>query len=243
MLTRRRYTEFETALGLHEKASDELTSIYGADDLDAMIAKDSLAMTLLQIGGLARIERAQVLMQDIFDRRQRRLGQEHVYTLWAACNLARTMTARGALENDNEFIQEAKIIFNDALEITKRNLGINHIGTLMGRSSLANALVAEKRYTEAEEEHKDIAGRQKNVPGARAGTHRDRLITLQSLVRCYEVQGRLEEGVRICDMILYELDALGGQKHPWRQQIAGKREELLEGMGISTGEDSNSSQD
>ena len=196
-----------------------------------MIAKDSLAMTLLQLGGISNVKRAEKFMKDIYDSRRKRLGVEHAYTLWAACNLARTLTERGRLEDDQTPLNEARAIFNDGIAVARRNLGPNHVGTLMGRGFLANVLVVEKAYAEAEEEFKDIAEQQRRIQGARNGTHRDRLITLQRMVDCYEIQGRLKEAVECCDTIITELDGLGGQEHPWRRQIVGKRERLLNSPG------------
>lgn len=184
-------------------------------------------MTLLQLDGVSNVKRANVLMQDIYDSRRKRLGVEHAYTLWAACNLARTLTERGRLEDDQTLLDEARAIFNDGIAIARRNLGPNHVGTLMGRGFLANVLVVEKAYAEAEQEFKDIAEQQRQIQGARNGTHRDRLITLQRMVHCYEIQGKLKEAVECCNTIITELDGLGGQEHPWRLQIVEKREGIL----------------
>lgn len=192
-----------------------------------MVAADNLAMTLLLIGGAACTRRAYDTMQEVYDRRQRKLGKEHVYTLWAACNLARTMAARGSLESDADLVQDAKQMFREGLEVATRNLGPDHIGTLMGRTHLAHTLALEGRYDEAENDYRDIAERQKHITGARAGSHRDRLMTLQMLIKCYELQDRFEEGSQVCVTMITELDAMGGQKHPWRQQIVEKRERLL----------------
>ena len=137
MLTQeQRYTEFEIAKDIHEQATKELADEYGADDTDTMVAKDSLAMTLLQMGGVSQVRRAYDLMKDIYERRETKLGHEHLFTLWAACNLGRTLTARGSLENDPSLIDDAATIFQDGLAIIKRNLGSEHIGTLMGRKFL-----------------------------------------------------------------------------------------------------------
>lgn len=183
-------------------------------------------MILLQIKGLDNSKRAHELMQDVYDRRLNTLGEEHLFTLWAACNLARTLTAHGALEKDHRLIAEAKLIFHDGLEITSRNLGPNHVGTLMGRGFRGEALVAEKAYDEAESEFKDIAERSRVLPGSRNGTHRDRLFTLERLAKCYEEQARYEEAFQLCTTIIEELDSLGGQQHPWRVKVVERMHNL-----------------
>lgn len=190
-------------------------------------------MVLLQLEGTENTKRAHSLMQDVHDRRLKMLGEEHLYTLWAACNLARTLTARGVLENNHQLIQDAKFIYHDGLEITNRNLGPNHLGTLMGRGFRGEALVAENAYDEAEREFKDVAERSRNLPGSRNGTHRDRLFTLERLAKCYEAQTRYEEAFQMCSTILEELDSLGGQQHPWRIKVVQKMEKLQAYIGTS----------
>lgn len=156
-----------------------------------------------------------------------------MYTLWAACSLARCSAARGDLEHDQKLIDDAKAIFRDGLQVCERNLGPNHIGTLMGRQHQADVLVREKSYADAEREYRDIAERQKSVPGARAGTHRDRIITLQQLAECYKKQDRLIEALDVCNSIMTELDALGAQKHPIYERMRRKQQDLNARAGAS----------
>lgn len=170
--------------------------------------------------------RAYNLMQDVYDRRRKTLGEEHLFTLWAACNLARTLTIRGSLEEDNVLLDQAKSIFRDGLAISRRNLGVEHLGTLMGRSFLADVWVVEKQYNRAEEEYQEVAELQRHLPGSRAGTHRDRMVTLEKLIDLYEVQNRLDMAIEHCDIIVRELDGLGGQEHPYRMQVLERQAKL-----------------
>lgn len=50
---------------------------------------------------------------------------------------------------------------------------------------------------------------QRTIPGARAGTHRDRLVTLMNLADCYQRQDRISEAVAVYDLFLKELDDMG----------------------------------
>lgn len=203
------------------------------------MATDHLAMSLLLSGGLANAKRAYTLMQGVHASREAKLGPEHVYTLWAACNLARCSAALGAIEKNQTLIDDAKTLFRDGIEVCERNLGADHIGTLMGRQHQTDVLVLEKKYDDAEKEYKDIAERQKYVPGARAGTHRDRIWTLQMLARCYEVQDRLEEGLAVYETIMEELGALGAQEHPVYLRTERRQHDLRARLPTS----SHSSQD
>ena len=199
------------------------------------MATQCFAMDLMYQGGMNNLRRAHSLMQGVYARRRKKLGPEHVYTLWAACELGRTTASHGALARDTQLIEEAKTIYRDGLAIARRNLGPDHIGTLMGRSSLADTLVMEQKYDEAEAEYKDIAERQKHVPGARAGSHRDRLWTLQQLGKCYEKQGRLGDALTTFRTVLREMDAMGAQQHPWRSRMVRTEEDILARLRQSTG--------
>lgn len=183
-------------------------------------------MTLLGLGDAKHAREAHNLMQDVYDRRYKALGEGHLFTLWALHNLAKALTKRGILEKDSKFFDEAKIMFEEGIAVTTRNLGPNHLGTLMARQNLSAVFAAEGRYEEAETEFKDIAERQRHLPGSRNGTHRDRLATLDMLADCYEAQGRIQEAARVCEIIVAELDSIGGQQHPLRVKIFAKQVEL-----------------
>ena len=228
-----RYYDFKAAGDTHQEACEGLAAAYGDDDHDTLMATQCFAMDLMHQGGMDNLRRAYSLMQGVYARRRTKLGPEHVYTLWAACELGRTTASRGALAHDPQLIEEAKTIYHDGLEIARRNLGLDHVGTLMGRSSLADTLVIEQKYDEAETEYRDIAERQKHVPGARAGSHRDRLWTLQQLGKCYEEQGRLKDALTTFQTVLREMDAMGAQQHPWRSRMVRNEEDIVARLGQS----------
>lgn len=220
------YFEYEIARKKHEEVVERFTKEFASHDLDALTAKDNLAMTLLSIDGVESVRRAHNLMDDVFERRRQRLGKEQPYTLWAACNLARVKARRGSLENDDALITEAMSMFDAGIEVAQRNLGPDHVGTLFGRMHRANTLFLQRRYDQAEGEFLDIMERQKHIPSARRGTNPDRLGTMGMLVECYEVQGRYGEAVALCDTMLEELDRLGAQQHPLRRKAVRKKEDL-----------------
>lgn len=220
------YFEYDVAHAKHEEVVKRFAQEFEPHDLDALIAKDNLAMTLLSIDGVERVRRAHELMEDVFEHRRQRLGKEHAYTLWAACNLARVKARLGSLENDDTLVIEAMSRFDAGIEVAQRNLGPNHFGTLFGRQHRANTLFLQRRYAEAEEQFLDIMERQKQLPGARNGSNPDRIGTIGMLVECYEAEGRYVKGVALCSKMLEELDALGAQQHPMWKKATRKREQL-----------------
>ncbi|KAI9712598.1 MAG: hypothetical protein M1828_001664 [Chrysothrix sp. TS-e1954] len=220
------YIEFEQAMEKHQAAYDGLVTAFGLADLDTIAVKDHLAMSCLFVGGMTQVKRANELITDVYERRRERFGREHVYTLWSSCNLARILAARGSLESNVEMIQKAKQVLCEGLEAAERNLGPDHIGTLMGRMHLANTFLLEQDYETAEHDLKEIAEKQRQLPSARDGTHRDRIATLEMLASCYELQGRYEAAMQICETVMREFDALGGHDHPFRLKLMRKRNEL-----------------
>ena len=235
------YFEYQIAKSKHEEAVETFEASFEADDMDLLEAKDNLAMTLLDLDGVQRLKRAQELMQDVYDRRERKLGKEHSLTLWAKANLARTKAKRGVLEGDSTLVEDAVEMFESGLKVAKRDLGPNNIGTLFGRHHLADTLRLQKRYAEAEEAFVDIMERQRKLPGARNGCHPDRIASMGLLVECYEAQERYDECLALCEKVIDEVDAMGGQHHPMRQKAVRKREDIVLKMRmagvIENGED------
>lgn len=184
-------------------------------------------MTYLWSRDISQTRRAWDMQSHAYEERTRRIGREHVYTLWTACNLARIAIARGYLEKDEDMIQKAKEILQDGLDVAHRNLGEKHIGTLTGRSHLANAMVFEKDYERAEEAFREVSEMQRSSLGARNGTQRDRLMTLLMWQNCYELQGQYRDALGICDLIVEEQRAFGiKDDHEWAIQTVRRNEEL-----------------
>lgn len=219
-----KYFNYELSRQLHQRAVDGLTAALGATDHDTLVATSNLATTLLEGGGDANIDRAHDLLQRVLHIRQHRLGREHAYTLWAMLHLARVKAAQGHFRNDRPRLQEAGAILTAGLEVATRNLGPDHIGTLAGRRCLANTLVLEGRYGEAEPELLAVMALQKDLPGARAGTHPDRLGTMENLAHCYGLQGRWDECRRVCEELCEELHALGGSQHAMKQRVTARKD-------------------
>ncbi|MCJ1248161.1 hypothetical protein MMC30_005378 [Trapelia coarctata] len=214
-----RYFRWNGAREAHSKALAGMTRTLGDEHIDTLFAKENLAVVYLEIGG-DLLEPAQKLAEEVLAIRQKKLGEQHGYTLLAKVHLTRAQTARGNFE-------EAERALRDGLEIGERNFGADHIGVLYGRMHLGKNLVGQKRYGEAEEVLRDSIGKYDQIKVANGGKHPDRLTALQYLMECYEVQGRISEATAVCDETMARLSALGGDNHALMKQLKNKRDELL----------------
>jgi len=226
-----RYFRYDEAKDLHSKAVAGMKKVLGPTHLNTLTAMESLAMTYLDIGG-ELLSPAHELMMQVLEQRKKKLGKEQPYTLLAICNLARVKSALNHMA-------EAEELMRAALPIAERNLGENHFGTLAGRVHLAQVLVRQKRYSEAEDIFTNVIQRQRYASGARDdGEHPDRILAMYYLLQCYQLQGKIEDAIRICDELSEGVRTIGGQGlgtvHPFAKRLQDKRNELEAARSKST---------
>ena len=220
-----RYLEYDKARELHAKAVARMGRVLGPLHLDTLIAKERLAMTSLDITGEAtstieNLRSAHTIMDQVLEERKTKLGKEHPYTLLAFCNLARIKNVLG-----NSY--QAEMIIRAKLPIAERNLGDKHLGVIAARVHLGQVLVRQKRYVEAEKMFHDLMQLEKYQIAAREeGEHVDRIVAMVSLLRCYEVQGKIGDALRLCDIISTRIKAIDGHAHPLAQRVEDKRLDL-----------------
>ena len=205
--------KFTAAVEIQERAVNGLSkeAVLGPYHLDTLIAKDNLAMSLFDraahgYGEPGDLDRAHSIESEVLEHRKIKLGKEHPYTLWAACNLARIKALHGDFE-------EALTMIRGGLLIAERNLGATHIGTLFGKLHLGRVLLLAKRYREAEV---ILSGVVEAHEGPRTG-HPDRLIAIFSLIKCLNMQGREAETSGLREKLLDGTRALFGRDHPWER--------------------------
>jgi tetratricopeptide (TPR) repeat protein len=213
----------EEAKNQHLKAVAGMKKVLGPTHLSTLFAMENLALTYLELGG-AMLNPAHDLMVEVLAQRKKKLGKEQPYTLLAICNLARIKSALGQTD-------EAEALICTALPIAERNLGVNHTGTLAGRVHLAQILVRQKRYSEAEDILTDVIRRHRYPVAARDdGGHPDRIHAMFCLVECYQLQGKIEDAIGVCDDLyegITELRWVGcGSDHVFAQRLQDKRAEL-----------------
>jgi tetratricopeptide (TPR) repeat protein len=123
------------AISLLQKHTSEATTQYVDDVLF------DLASVL---GELGRLREAEALQHQVLDRREKRLGINHVSTTVARHNLAVTLHDLGDLVR----AKELKIL---VLDFQKENLGMNHSDTYLAMDNLSCTLLALGEFSEARE--------------------------------------------------------------------------------------------
>ena len=225
---------FKQAYNLHSEAVIGMGEILGSDHPRTLIAKENLARVAVHLGGDSLLQSASDLILEVLEKRKKKLGKEHPYTLLAMVSTAIVKSALGELK-------EAEKLILSGLPIAERNLGEEHIGTLFGRCSLASVLIQQHRYHEAEAILVDVTERQKHMSSRRGDYHPDRLGALIELVKCYRLQGKIEDSIQTCDEALEGFANISVQEHPLARELKATRSEMVEHQrSIGRGEAGNS---
>ena len=204
---------FTEAIKVHLKVVHGLRQQLGASHLDTLIAKDNLAMAYFDraahgYGHAGDLDAAVKIEQDVFDQRKDKLGQEHLYTLWAGLNLARIKGLRGEVD-------EALAIFLPGHAIARRNLGETHFGVLLGKLHYGRLLMYAKRYEEAEEVLLEVTESHQQPHSA----HPDRLLAIFSLIKCRNLLGKQAETTVLLEELTESTETLFGTDHAWYKYL------------------------
>ena len=198
----------------------------GPMHLDTLVAMDHLANDYLEIrpneyNGDEDLARAYELSLEVLSSREKKLGKEHPYTLWAAANLARVKGAQGKLV-------EAESDIRAGLEIAIRNLGAVHMGVFFGKLHLGHNLMRQGpgRLPEAMDLFTEIADGYRHVASANKGEHPDRVSALHQLSTCYKMQEKYDQAIKTCQEAIRGLAAIDGQNHPYMKLLKGILEDL-----------------
>jgi tetratricopeptide (TPR) repeat protein len=209
----------EEARRLLKTAFDGMSEILGPTHLKTLTVKEDLAVLALQME--EQLPLAEKMEQEVLDCRKMKLGKENPYTLLAMAQLARIKTAIG--QHD-----EAEALVCSALEVADRNLGEKHIGTLMGRTVLGIILINQQRLDEAKVVLSIVIEKQRNLSQHRGDFHPDRLGAMIELARCYRLQNKFDESIRLCDEIIEGLRTISLKQHPLERKMQVQKSELLE---------------
>lgn len=176
---------------------------------DILVAMDNLAMAYLDrvIYGVDQdgdLGHAYELEHEVFLERKDKLGKDHPYTLWSACNMARIIAHQGQVD-------EAISILQAGVGVAERDLGKSHLGTLFGRLHLGRVLLLGHRYEEAELMLQSLL----EEYDGQLSTHPDRLVALFSLIQSRKYQGREAETLSLQSQLLQGAKEVFGEGHPW----------------------------
>ncbi|OCL06656.1 tetratricopeptide repeat domain-containing protein [Glonium stellatum] len=217
-----RYFFYDKAKDLHLRAFNGMKRTLGPTHSHTLQAMERLALSYLY---LENLDLAHEIAEQVLEAREKKFGRESPYTLMAQLTIARIKTAKN--ETD-----EAETIIRTGLPVAERNLGDNHLGVLVARTSLSQVLVRQKRYDEAEEILINVIQRHRYEGSQREdGEHTDRFQALWFLLKCYQLQGKIEEAIRTGDELWEAVHSIGkeglGSQHAFTRILAEKREELL----------------
>lgn len=223
-----RYFFYDKAQDLHSMAMTGMKRTLGATDPHTLGAMENAALTYIHYR-IEHLDSAHGMMIRVLEERKETLGKEHPYTLLAIVNLSRIKTALNQAD-------EAEVLLRAALPIAERNLGENHGGTLLGRVWLSQVLVHQRRYSEAEEILAKVVQRQRYESSAREdGEHTDRIQALWFLLQCYQLQGKIEDAIRIGNELSEGVRNIGGEglgeQHVFAKLLSNKQQELQVATG------------
>ncbi|KAI1346598.1 tetratricopeptide repeat domain-containing protein [Xylaria sp. FL0043] len=214
-------SDLEKAIALYFEALDGMTETFGADNLRTAFVKENIVRTYCLIGGTPRLQEALRLAEDVIATRKEKMGKEAGWTLLALGDKAVVLGALGRL-------REAEELMRYILPIATRNTGADHIGVLFGRQVLATILIQQRQFTEAESILLETAESQKTMSSRRGSYHPDRIGSLIELARCYQLQGKLSEGIKICDEAIQALQAISEKRHLFTEILTKARSMMLE---------------
>ena len=162
-------------------------------DIDTGLTKDpELQAQMMQVMGvvnenLGLYPRAQLLLQQAMEIRQRVLGPEHPDTLVSVNTLANVLYDEGRYA-------EAEKLDRETLDIRRRVLGSQHPDTLVSVNTLANVLDGEGHYAEAEKLDRETLDTRRRVLGPE---HPDTRASMNNLASVLLDEGHYPEAEKL----------------------------------------------
>lgn len=191
----------------------------GPTHFKTLLAKEDLAMHACLTE--RNLPRSSEMLEQVLDSRRNKLGKEHPYTLLAMANWARVKSAIGEHSG-------AEVLVRSALPIAARNLGEDNIGVLMGKTILGSILTHQSRFADAESTLLDVIEKQRHLSAYRGDFHPDRLGAMIELARCFRLQGKLDESIRLSDEIIEGLGKISLKEHPLETKTKAQKREMVE---------------
>ena len=210
----------EQAYAMHKRAINGMEKVLGPTHLRTLWAKENIVRTSVYLGG-DYIAEAESIIKFVMEERKKSLGKEHPFTLLAMCNTAIVKSTLGDLD-------EAESLILTGLPIAERNLGENHIGTLLGCHTLGSIRIRQQRYAEAEEILQDVSERHKFMLSHRGDFHPDRLGIMIELAKCYRLQNKVGESIRVCDETLEGFASISKIEHPLARDMKKARMRMIQ---------------
>ncbi|PSN66380.1 hypothetical protein BS50DRAFT_635509 [Corynespora cassiicola Philippines] len=225
-----RYFRYEEARTYYKKSALGMLIMLGPSASQTLNSMQALSMAYIdwegnRSGGTpAILDDVLAIMQDVYDERRTKLGEQSPLTLLALGHIGRIHGARGEPERGAQ-------IFEEIMPIAKRTLGLSHFGTLAGETHHANILAMQDKFEEAKRILKDARRKSNYQAAARAdGHHPDHIMTLWTLVRLHERQGDFSVAVVYLEELEDALQTIGGEglgrEHPFALRVSEKKARL-----------------
>jgi len=179
-------------------------------DIDTSLTKDpELQAQMMHVMGTVYIglglyPRAQLLLQQAVEIRQRVLGPEHPDTLKSMNNLAIVLWHEG-------HYADAEKLHRETLDIRRRVLGPEHPDTLNSMNILAVVLDEEGHYADAEKLYRGTLDIQRRVLGPE---HPDTLQSMNNLATVLDDEGQYFEAEKLDRETLEIRRRVLGPEHP-----------------------------
>jgi eukaryotic-like serine/threonine-protein kinase len=165
--------------------------------------------TMMQVmgdvyGNLGLYSRAQPLLQESMEIRERVLGPEHPETL-------RSLNSLGVVVSSQGHYAEAEKLLRESLDLRRRILGPEHPDTLRSMNDLASGLWRQGRYAESEKLHRSALDIQRRTLGQE---NPDTLNSMENLGGVLWSEGRYTEAERLFRDTLDMRRRVLGADHP-----------------------------
>jgi serine/threonine protein kinase len=179
-------------------------------DIDTGLTKDpELQAQMMEVMGvvyfnLGLYSRAQLLLEQAMEIRQRVLGPEHRDTLKTMSDMA------NLLRNEGRYA-ESERLYREALDGQRRSLGSEHPDTLLSMNDLALTLEQEGHSAEAEKLEREALDIQRRVLGPE---HPDTLLSMNNLAWTLIHEGHYAEAEKLQRETLDIQRRVLGPEHP-----------------------------
>jgi tetratricopeptide (TPR) repeat protein len=169
--------------------------------IDYLENLQSFGFFLLKIG---RWSDAALSQKEVFEKRQRILGDEHPDTITAMNNLATTLSDQGKVD-------EAASMKKEVLEKSQRILGDEHPDTVMAMSNFAITLSDQGKVDEEASMMREVLEKSQRILG---DEHPSTITAMSNLAITLRDQGKLDEAASMMKEVLEKSQRVLGDEHP-----------------------------
>jgi eukaryotic-like serine/threonine-protein kinase len=209
---------FDQAEGVLVKACRTRERLLGADHLDTVATKGSLAALYHYQG---KYDLAEALFKEELAARTARLGADHPDTLHSQHRLA-------LLYRSQAKYALAETLYKEVLAIRSAKLGADHLDTVASKHNLAALYLHQGKYVLAEPLYKEVL----TVRTAKLGAdHPDTLTSRHHLASLYQAQGKEALAEALHKEVLAIRTAKLGADHPDTLSSQNSLAELYQAQG------------